>query len=308
MLAVVVLTKNSERTIESCLNSLLESSLLPSEVIIVDGGSSDNTLKIVERFKEKVRIKVLFDEGKGLGYARDIGWRATSNDIKYVAMVDSDVVVDKTFFYDAIQIMEKDEKLGALGAKLKPECNESGILAKFQVKNLAIHLHWKEAPYPNEVIATHTACTIFRKSALEKVNGFDPYFKLAKEDSDVSFRLRKAGYKLSYLNHFVRHLETGKRFWKINFRYGRSYVLISGKHPIEGKLWTKKNIMFTISLFLFPMELVIWGYYFLRYSKLEDVSFQEAIILSLVETVRQAVRTLGMLYELIFHKRSANTK
>jgi len=65
VLAAVVLTKNSERTIESCLNSLLESSLLPSEVIIVDGGSSDNTLRIVEGFKEKVRIKVLFDEGKG---------------------------------------------------------------------------------------------------------------------------------------------------------------------------------------------------------------------------------------------------
>ncbi len=301
-LAVVVLTKNSERTIEKCLNSLLEASLPPTEVIVVDGGSTDNTLKIVNDFKKRVkgriRVKVLFDGGNGLGYARDIGWRAVSNDVKYVAMVDSDVLVDKTFFYDAVQIMEKDERLGALGAKLKPECNEGGVLAKFQVKNLAIHLQWMEKPYPNEVIAIHTACTVFRRDALEKIGGFDPYFKLAKEDSDVSFRLRKAGYKLSYLNHFVKHLETGKRFWETNFRYGRSYVLISRKHPVEGKLWTKKNIILTISLFLFPMELMIWAYYFLRYSKLEDVSFKEAVVLSLVETVRQAVRTLGMLYEL----------
>lgn len=303
MLAVVVLTKNSERTIKSCLSSLIESTLLPSEVIVVDGGSIDNTLNIVESFREKMKIKVLFDENKGLGYARDIGWRATSNNIKYVAMVDSDVLVDKTFFCDAVKILEENEKLGAIGAKLKPECDESGILAKFQTKNLAIHLHWQEAPYPSEVIATHTACTVFRKSALEKINGFDPYFRLAKEDSDVSFRLRKAGYKLSYLNHFVRHLETGKRFWKINFRYGRSYVLISKKHPVEGKLWTKKNIILTVSLIVLPIEVAIWGYYFIRYLKLKDLSFKEAIIFSLVETIRQTVRTLGMLYELIVYKK-----
>jgi GT2 family glycosyltransferase len=299
MLAVVILTKNSERTIEHTLNSLVESSYAPKEVVIVDGGSKDNTLEIVKRFYDKLNIKVVYDEGKGLGYARDIGWRATSKDIKYVAMVDSDVVVDKTFFEDALQILEKDKNLGALGAKLKPECNEKGILAKFQVKNLSIHLHWKEAPYPREVIATHTACTIFRKSALEEVGGFDHYFKLAKEDSDIGFRLRKAGYRLSYIEHYVKHLETGKRFWKVNFRYGRSYVHISRKHPVEGKLWTKKNIIFTLSLILFPSELLIWFYYFLKYTQLEDVTFSETLALSLVETIRQMVRTAGMLYELL---------
>ncbi|MBO3802036.1 MAG: glycosyltransferase [Thermoproteota archaeon] len=300
MLAVVVLTKNSERTISYTLSSLVESSYVPKEVIIVDGGSKDSTLKIVRDFYDKLNIKIIYDERKGLGYARDIGWKETNRDIKYVAMVDSDVVVDKTFFEDALQILEKDEKLGALGAKLKPECDEKGILAKFQTKNLSIHLHWKESPYPKEVIATHTACTIFRKSALEEVGGFDHYFKLAKEDSDISFRLRKAGYRLSYLDHYVKHLETGKRFWKINFRYGRSYVHISRKHPVEGKLWTKKNIIFSLSLILFPSEFLVWFYYFLRYMQLEDVTFSEAFVLSLVETVRQIVRTAGMLYELLF--------
>jgi len=299
MLAVVILTKNSERTIEHTLNSLVESSYVPKEVVVVDGGSKDNTLEIVKKFYNKINIKVAYDEGKGLGYARDIGWRATSKDIKYVAMVDSDVVVDKTFFEDALQILEKDKNLGALGAKLKPECNEKGILAKFQVKNLAVHLHLKEVPYPREVIATYTACTIFRKSAIEEVGGFDHYFKLAKEDSDIGFRLRKAGYRLSYIEHYVKHLETGKRFWKVNFRYGRSYVHISRKHPVEGKLWTKKNIIFTLSLILFPSELLIWFYYFLKYTQLEDVTFSETLVLSLVETIRQMVRTAGMLYELL---------
>jgi len=299
MIAVVVLTKNSEKTIERCLRSLLESSYPPKELIIVDGGSKDYTLVIVEKFSKLIKTKVVYDGGKGLGYARDIGWRTASSQMKYIAMVDSDVVLDKTFFEDAISILEKDEKLGGLGAKLVPETGEEGLLSTFQVKNLAIHLHWAEKPYPNEVASTHTACTIFRRSALEEIRGFDSYFTLAKEDSDVSFRLRKAGYHLSYLQHFLPHLETGTRFNKINFRYGRSYVLIARKHPIDGKLWTRRNIFFTIALIIFPLELFVGAHYLLRYIQLKDLGVKDAIVMSFLETVRQILRTAGMLYELL---------
>ncbi|MGB9760102.1 MAG: glycosyltransferase, partial [Thermoproteota archaeon] len=48
MLAAVILTKNSERTVNSTLSSLVESSCIPREVVIVDGGSKDNTLEIVK--------------------------------------------------------------------------------------------------------------------------------------------------------------------------------------------------------------------------------------------------------------------
>ncbi|MEM3872699.1 MAG: glycosyltransferase [Nitrososphaeria archaeon] len=303
MLAVVILTKNSERTIEACLNGLVKSNYLPDQVIIVDGCSKDKTLEIIKDFKSKLNIKIVNDEGKGLGYARDLGFRSAGKEIKYIAMVDSDVVVNENFFDNAIKILETDEKAGAIGAKLIPECSEKGVLAKFQIKNLSIHLHWKEKTYPKEVIAIHTACTVFRKRVLEEVGGFDPYFNLAKEDSDVSFRVRKAGYTLSYIENYVRHLETGKRFWEVNFRYGRSYIHISKKHPIEGKLWTKKNIIFVTSLILFPMELFIWFYYILRYYNLKDLSIKDVIELSLVETLRQLVRTSGMLYELLFKKK-----
>ncbi|MGC9086599.1 MAG: hypothetical protein ACP5IT_10440, partial [Thermoproteota archaeon] len=61
------------------------------------------------------------------------------------------------------------------------------------------------------------------------------------------------------------------------------------------------NIIFTFSLILFPSELLVWLYYFLRYVQLEDVTFSEAFVLSFVETIRQIVRTAGMLYELLFH-------
>ena len=297
MLSVVVLTKNSERTIERCLKGLMESSIKPRTIIIVDGGSTDRTLDIVRKYSSVLNIKVLQDRGGGLAIARDIGWRSTNT--KYVAMIDSDVVVNRDFFNRAIELLEKDSTLGAIGAKLKPICEEKGILSKFQEKNLAIHLHWNEPPYPSTVPAVHTACTVFRRKAIEEAGGFDPYFRLAKEDSDISFKLRKRGYKLSYIDLFSLHMETGKRFWSINFRYGRSYPYISRKHPDESKLWTKKNVILTISFFIIPLQLIIFIHYLRRYYKLKDLRISERILLAVVETLRQYVRTAGMLYELI---------
>ncbi|MEM3267486.1 MAG: glycosyltransferase family 2 protein, partial [Conexivisphaerales archaeon] len=233
-----------------------------------------------------------------LGYARDIGWRAL-RDLSYVSMVDSDVLVDKRFFPEAIKLMEYDKGLGALAGKLKPECSERGLAAKFQVKNLAITLHHKEAVYPMTVPAVHTAFTLFRKDALEKVNGFSHNFSLAKEDSDISFKLRKAGYRLSLLNYFARHLETGQRFWNLNFRYGRSYVIIGKKYPEYSPLWSRKNmILLAISLQPFAEPIII-AWYFRRYINEVRISGKEAFELSIMETARQAMRSLGMLHEVI---------
>ncbi len=301
-LAFVILTKNSGRTLEKCLGAVakLKGEFEP-EVIVVDAGSTDNTLKIVEKYREELSIKVLYDGGRGLGYARDVGWRASS--AEYIIMLDSDVIVNRNFLRRAVELLQRDEKLGAISAKLKPISLDKGWLGKFQEKNLAIHLHHLDPPYPAEVVALHTACTVFKRKVLEKVGGFDAYFNLAKEDSDVSYRIRKAGYKLSYLNYYAIHLER-VRILKLNFRYGRSYVMISRKHPDMEKLWRLKNIVLTMSMFFPILQLLVLLYYLTRYIKISRLSLSERFILPFIELTRQSVRTVGMLYQLIVEKMS----
>jgi len=299
-IAFIILTKNSGRTLDKCL---LEVSKLRDEmnieVIIVDGGSTDNTLEIVKQYSGKLNIKILNDEGRGLGYARDIGWRSSPAD--YIVMLDSDVILNRKFLTDAIKLLERDKKLGAVSAKLKPISLDKGLFGIFQEKNLAIYLHHLDPPYPAEAVALHTACTVFKRKVLEEVGGFDEFFNLAKEDSDISYKIRKAGYKLSYLNHYAIHLERA-RIIKINFRYGRSYVLISKKYPDIEKLWRLKNVVLTLGILLPPLQLLIYIYYLRRYMKIPYLKLEEKIILPLIELIRQNLRTAGMLYQLILNK------
>ena len=296
----VILTRNSERTLNECLKKLSEiEDSIDKEVIIVDGGSTDRTLEIVKQYEKKLNIKILSDQGRGLGYARDIGWRSSSSD--YIVMLDSDVIISKEFLTEAIKILEKDESLGAVSAKLKPISLDKGWFGKFQEKNLAIYLHHLDPPYPAEAIALHTACTVFKRKVLEKVGGFDEFFNLAKEDSDVSYRIKKAGYKLSYLNYYVTHLERA-RIIKTNFRYGRSYVLISKKHGDVEKLWRLKNIILLSSIIFPPLQLLVYIHYVRRYSRIPNLKLIEKIILPFIELLRQDVRTIGMLYQIIYDK------
>lgn len=304
-IAFVILTKNSGRTLNKCLEAVskLKGGIDP-EVVIVDGGSTDNTLEIVKEYSKILKVKVLSDHSRGLGYARDIGWRSTS--AEYIVMLDSDVILNREFLMNAIELLEKDQKLGAVAAKLRPISLDEGWLARFQEKNLAIHLHHLDPPYPAEAIALHTACTVFRRKVLEEVGGFDEFFNLAKEDSDISYRIRKAGYKLSYLNYYVLHLERA-RVIKTNFRYGRSYVLISKKHPDMEKLWRLKNVVLTLSLIAPPLQLLLYLYYLNRYMEVPNLKLREGLLLPFIELVRQDVRTIGMLYQLLIDKISKQT-
>ncbi|MCR8456054.1 MAG: glycosyltransferase [Crenarchaeota archaeon] len=296
-IAFVILTKNSERTINECLKEV--SKLKDSfklEVIIVDGGSVDNTLNIIKDYEKIMNIKLLYDRGKGLGYARDIGWRESS--ANYIVMLDSDVLINRDFILEAIKILECDEKLGGLSAKLKPISLDKGWFGRFQEKNLSIYLHHQHPPYPSEAIALHTACTVFKRKVLEEVGGFDEFFNLAKEDSDISYRIRKRGYKLAYLNYYAIHLERA-RIIKTNFRYGRSYVLVAKKHPDMEGLWRFRNIVL-LSCIIFPiLQPLLYMHYLRKYIKIPNLSVSEKIILPLIEVLRQDIRTIGMIYQLM---------
>ena len=82
-ISVIIIAKNAERTIEECLSAVKKSN--PAEIIVVDGNSTDRTVEIARRYTEHIYP----DEGKGIGYARQLGAEMASQE--YIAYVDSDV-------------------------------------------------------------------------------------------------------------------------------------------------------------------------------------------------------------------------
>ncbi len=97
MLSIIIPVYNSEKYLEECLISIVNQSLKDFEIICVNDGSMDNSLKILEKFgAQDSRIRIINQQNQGQGYARNAGLEAAAGD--YVGFIDSDDYISPDFY------------------------------------------------------------------------------------------------------------------------------------------------------------------------------------------------------------------
>lgn len=94
-LSVVIPAYNVEKYIGDALRSLRAQSVAPDEIILVDDGSTDNTLEVARSFTFPCRYEVVSIPNGGQGHARNLGVSHSSSD--YIYFFDSDDLVDEAF-------------------------------------------------------------------------------------------------------------------------------------------------------------------------------------------------------------------
>jgi len=100
-ISVVVIAKNEEKYIESCLKCLRNQTLIP-EIVVVDGHSTDRTLSIAKKYADKV-VK---DNKKGVADARNVGWKTAKGDI--IAYCDADCYPQKNWIENISKLMDEN--------------------------------------------------------------------------------------------------------------------------------------------------------------------------------------------------------
>jgi glycosyltransferase involved in cell wall biosynthesis len=200
--SVIVLTKNSERVLDDCLKSIALNE--PAEIIVIDGNSSDRTLEISRKYTGKIYERV-----KGIASARQLGAEMATRAI--LAYVDSDVILPEDFLERTL--LERKQN------------GYQGIEGQIETYGNTSYWQWGEDQCrkmynkPGESTWVGTRATIFDRDVILKFK-FDPLFK-GSSDSDLSYRLRKAGYKLGRASAqcYHWHRETFKdwakqRLWR----------------------------------------------------------------------------------------------
>lgn len=174
-ISVVVCTKNEEARLEDCLRTIVENQ--PSEIIVVDGGSTDRTLEIAARFTDRIisspKSNLTLDRQRGIDAAR--------HDL--IAMIDADHRLrpgDLDGLYRDLEALELD-------------------IVQSQLASYKNHGFWDAAeeeswdlthniPGPKRMIGTAPA--IFRRRVFERVR-FDDKITSAIDDTDFMYRLSK---------------------------------------------------------------------------------------------------------------------
>jgi glycosyltransferase involved in cell wall biosynthesis len=222
--SVIVPVFNSQRTIGDCLDSLLRLDYPKGklELIVVDNGSADGTLAILER--RAPEIMLLHERKRGPAAARNKGlWNATG---EVIAFTDSDCVVESSWLRSLVFALN-EERIGAVGGQIraKPPCNP---IEKF---GELIHDHRTaiEMCDPPYVITMNWAS---RRCVLEKVHFFDDAF-IRCEDVDLSYRLLQAGYSFRYVPEAIvyhRNESTLRGLLREGFLHGHYAVQALKQH------------------------------------------------------------------------------
>jgi len=185
---IVVLTRNAERYIERNLSSAIAQDYEPKEVWVVDGESSDKTVKIARKYAHRI-----ITTGPGFSTAREAARRLSK--AQYIFFMDSDKYAeDQLVLSKLVSSLEADPRLGASQAILRidQESMKSSILAR--AEEFRYHRNFSKVA-GRHVDFVVTSATVFRSSALGDVGGFELAPQVS-DDSYISMKLSVRGYSL----------------------------------------------------------------------------------------------------------------
>ncbi len=207
-----------------CLGQLLDQDYPRDryEIVVADGMSTDRTREIAENFKGNgVPLSVVPNPGLGRAQGLNAAIRAAKGDV--IIRVDARTVIGKDYVSRCVRTLLETgaDNVGGLQKPLASTPTQEAIglaLAHpFGVGNAAFRLGRKSG----FVDTVYLGC--FRREVFDKVGLFDEEAPVISEDSDINYRIRRAGGKVYLDKEIVAYYSPRETFcdlWKQYFRYG----------------------------------------------------------------------------------------
>jgi N-acetylglucosaminyl-diphospho-decaprenol L-rhamnosyltransferase len=224
--SIIIPSYNGIRVLEQCMTILGEIAH-QSQVIVVDGGSSDGSVELVqEKFAWATLVQV---PNFGWAHATNRGFELASG--QYLVTLNSDVFLTAQALEAMVLRLLENPQIGAVQPYLL-----NGDGSRQLVFGMLYPPHWTKMDKPVFAPVLSGACLMTRRDVLEHIGGFDENFFFYNEEFDWCWRARKAGYKMELRPERVVHLEGGSTPKNPNFQLeaqrGAMYLLHKHYHPI----------------------------------------------------------------------------
>lgn len=204
LVTMLVPNYNGEKYLKSCLNSLLATDYPNFRVIVVDNGSTDNSVEFIKKNYPTVRM---IRNNENLGYARAINVAMESVESEYVVFLNNDIIVESNWLRQLMLYMNSIKKVAAANPKIlflhnKEVINSAGGSCDiygvgWNRGNGEIDRGQYDAV--KEVFYVNGAALLTKKDVWEDVGSFDERYFLYGEDLDWCWRARTKGYKILYV-------------------------------------------------------------------------------------------------------------
>ena len=227
-ISFVVPTKNSDRTLESCLASLRGQAYPDIEVVLVDNHSTDRTLEIAAKY-----CQVVETFGPERSAQRNRGMALSTGDV--VVFVDSDMTFEPSVADDIVTLFRDRPEVGAI---IIPERSfGDGFFAQCRVLEKSLYVGDDSVEAPRA----------FRRELIVGLGGWDEKLTAA-EDWDLADRTRGTGTTVarvdSYIWHDEGHIKLATTFAKKRY-YGRWIAEYLRTHQGAGQRKLARTALFS---------------------------------------------------------------
>lgn len=262
--SIVIVTYNGYPFVKRCIESIIKSKTPSLEIIIVDNGSSDGSVKKLQSYyKNKINI-ISLDKNYGPAKARNEGALIARGE--FLGFLDNDTVVHKNWAKNALKEFKKNKKIGIIQCKLllSKERNRLDYVGEYigsngfliqRAKTGEIDTHQYDQPV--EILAAKSAGMFIRKNAFDAAGGFDEDYFIYVEETDLGWRSWLKGYHTIFIPQSIVYHEFGTS----------TIILGKSKNNYNAKFHGSKNYILTlfknlgtVSLFkILPLHILLWG-------------------------------------------------
>lgn len=267
-ITVVIPAYNEQENITTCIQSIKNSNYPKQkmEIIVVDDGSTDSTIKEIKKFKD---VKILSTKHEGKPNALNLGIKKAK--YEYIVTIDADTILDKDCIKNLVAPL-KNKEVGAT----------TGTNKIRRKKNLLEHFQHIEYSYNNlvrkafsqsfkEGIWFYGAVACYKKKVMKKINYFSN--DSLTEDMDILFKIQNEGYKTKHAYNaygYTTAPNTIKGFIKQRIRWWTGVLQAMGKNKeilknkktppllfIYASQWWWSIFSF-IAIPMFTMQVLYW--------------------------------------------------
>lgn len=258
MITLIATVLNEGDNIHHVMNSIQSQTRQPDEIVIVDGGSSDNTVATMQSYTDRLPLHIFVEDGCNISQGRNRAIAEAQGDI--IAVTDAGVKLTNTWLETITQPMLDNPTVDVVAGFFQADPETS-----FEVAIGATTLPIKEEIDP-ETFLPSSRSVAFRKASSDLIGGYPEWLDFC-EDLIFDIRLQQTTQPFVFVPDalvYFRPRSSLRQFYKQYYLYARG----DGK----ANLWRKRHIIryvtygvaFPVILFLgLLVHPMLWGFYFI---------------------------------------------
>ncbi len=179
LVTVYITNYNYDKFLAQAIESVLVQTFQNFELVIIDDGSTDSSREIIWRYQENRKVRIIYQENKGLVASINIALRAARG--KYVIRLDADDYMDPNALLVMTEVMEQNQDLALVFPDYYYIDRDGNITGQERRNNFEKEVTLYDLP-------AHGACTLFRKKVLLEIGAYNDRYS-CQDGYDIWLKL-----------------------------------------------------------------------------------------------------------------------